>query len=87
MSHSLDHFGHHALSCKNGSNVVSCHNRIRDTLFEFCQHACLGAQLEAGSSLGHEVRQTCPADVLIPNWDLGKPVAFDLCVTSRKPSK
>jgi hypothetical protein len=31
MSHSLDHFGHHALSCKNGSDVVSRHNRIRDT--------------------------------------------------------
>ena len=82
MSHSLDHFGHHALSCKNGSNVVSCHNRIRDTLFEFCQRAGLGVQLEAGSSLGHEARQTRPADVLIPNWELGKPAAIDLCVTN-----
>ena len=82
MSHSLDHFGHHALSCKNGSAVVSHHSRIRDTLFEFCQHACLGAQLEAGSSLGHEARQTRTADILITNWDLGKPAAFDLCVTS-----
>ena len=33
----VPHFGHHALSCKNGSDVVSRHNRIRDTLFEFCQ--------------------------------------------------
>ena len=40
------------------------------------------AQLEAGSSLGHEARQMRPADVLIPNWELGKPAAFDLCVTS-----
>ena len=24
----------------------------------------------------------CPADVLVPNWDLGKPAAFDLSVTS-----
>ena len=23
-----------------------------------------------------------PADVLIPNWELGKPAAFDLCVRS-----
>ena len=37
---------------------------------------------EAESSLGHEAQQTCPADVLIPNWDLGKPAAIDLCVTS-----
>ena len=56
ISHSLDFFGHHALSCKNGSDVVSRHNRIRDTLFEFCQRVCLGAQLEAGSSLRHEAR-------------------------------
>ena len=82
MSHSLDQFGHHALSCKNGPDVVSRHNRVRDTLFEFCQRACLGAQLEAGSSLGHEARQTRPANVLIPNWELGKPAAIDLCVTS-----
>ena len=82
MSHSLDQFGHHALSCKNGPDVVSRHNRVRDTLFEFCQRACLGAQLEAGSSLGHEARQARPADVLIPNWELGKPAAVDLCVTS-----
>ena len=82
MSHSLDQFGHHALSCKNGPDVVSRHNRVRDTLFEFCQRACLGAQLEAGSSLGHEARQTRPADVLIPNWELGKPAAIDLCVKS-----
>eukprot|EP00731_Ephydatia_muelleri_P024447 Em0016g718a len=82
MSHSLDQYGHHVLSCKNGPDVVSRHNRVRDTLFEFCQRACLGAQLEAGSSLGHEARQTRPADVLIPNWELGKPAAIDLCVTS-----
>ena len=82
MSHLVDHFGHHALSCKNGPDVVSCHNRIRDTLFEFCQCACLGAQLEASSSLGHEAWQTCPANILIPNWELGKPAAVDLCITS-----
>ena len=26
--------------------------------------------------------RTCPADVLVPNWVLGKPAAFDLSVTS-----
>ncbi|KAL5493235.1 hypothetical protein EMCRGX_G014382 [Ephydatia muelleri] len=42
----------------------------------------LGALLEAGSSLGHEARQTRPANILIPNWELGKPAAVDLCITS-----
>lgn len=44
-------------------------------------HACLGAQLEAGGSLGREARQTHPADTLIPNWELGKPAAMGLCIT------
>ena len=71
-SHSLDYFGHHALTCRK---VVTRHNRIRDTVFELCQRACLGAQLEAGSSLGL-------ADILFPNWELGQPAAVDLSITS-----
>ena len=43
-SHSLDYFGHHALTGRKGPDVV--HNRIRDTIFELGQLACLGAQLE-----------------------------------------
>ena len=62
--------------------MVTCHNRIRDTILELCQRACLGAQLEAGSSLGHEKRQTRPADILVPNWELGQPAAVDLSITS-----
>ena len=35
-----------------------------------------------GSGWGLEKSRTQPADVLIPNWSLGKPVALDLTVTS-----
>ena len=53
-----------------------------DTPFlEFCQCACLGAQLEAGSKLGHEAWQMHPTDILIRNWELGKPAATDLYIT------
>ena len=38
--------------------------------------------MEVGSGLGHDERRTQPADVLVPNWDLGKPAAFDLTVAS-----
>ncbi|KAL5487232.1 hypothetical protein EMCRGX_G019809 [Ephydatia muelleri] len=38
--------------------------------------------MEVGSGLGHDERRTRPADVLVPNWDLGKPAAFDLTVAS-----
>ena len=62
--------------------MVSRHNRLRDVLLESCQQACLGPQVEAGSGLGHEGHRTQPADIVIPHWNLGKPAAFDLTVTS-----
>ncbi|KAL5479665.1 hypothetical protein EMCRGX_G023219 [Ephydatia muelleri] len=37
---------------------------------------------EAGSGLGHELRNTRPADILASNWLCGKPAAFDLTVVS-----
>ena len=37
---------------------------------------------ETRSGWGSEKCRTWPADVLIPNWSLGKPVALDLTVTS-----
>ena len=72
-------YGHHALCCKLGSDVVSHHNRLRDIFNDFCHSACLAPQLEMG---GWSRDCTHPADVLVPNWVLGKPAAFDLSVTS-----
>ena len=45
--------------------------------FYFCQRAFLGPRLEMGCEAG-SISQSCPADDLVPNWDLGKPAAFDL---------
>ena len=39
-------------------------------------------RLEMGCGARLTNSQSCPADVLVPNWDLGKPAAFDLSVTS-----
>ena len=61
---------------------MSQHNILRDVLLESCRQVCLGPQVEAGSGLGHEEHRTWPADILIPHWDLGKPAALDLAVTS-----
>ena len=49
---------------------------------ETCRRACIGARVEAGSGLGHDQRRTRPADVLVPDWMLGKPAAFDITITS-----
>ena len=72
----LDDFGHHSLTCKHGVDVVSRHNKLRDVFYDFCQRACLGPCLEMGCKAGSD-SQSRPADVLVPNWDLGKPAAFD----------
>ena len=81
-THSLDPLGHHALTCKYYGDVVSCHNRLRDALFESCTQAGVDVQMEVGSGLGHDEWCTRPADVLDLNWDLGKLADFDLTVTS-----
>ena len=39
-------------------------------------------QLEVGFSLGADKRHSLPADILVQNWIIGKPAAFDLMVTS-----
>ena len=81
-SFALDDFGHHALSCKHGGDVVLRHNKFQDVFLDFCQCVCLGPHLEMGCRAGYTNSQSRPADVLVPNWDLGKPVAFDLSVMS-----
>ena len=45
-------------------------------------YAHLSVKVEAGSYLSKDHSHTSPADILVPNWSLGKPAAFDLSVTS-----
>ena len=40
------------------------------------------AWVHVWSGAGYTNSQSRPADILVPNWDLGKPAAFDLSVTS-----
>eukprot|EP00731_Ephydatia_muelleri_P029904 Em0021g427a len=69
-------------SCKHGGDVVLRHNKLWDVFLDFCQCACQGPCLEMGCGAGYTNSQSRPADVLVPNWDRGKPAAFDLSVTS-----
>ena len=61
--------------------MVSRHNKLRDVLAESCRRAHLGVQVEMGNNLTNH-SHTRPADLLVPNWVLGKAAAFDLSVTS-----
>ena len=77
----LDPLGHRGITCKRGGDVVSPHNKLRDVLAESCRQAHRGVQVEMGNNLTNH-SHTRPADLLVPNWVLGKPEAFDLSVTS-----
>ncbi|KAL5475887.1 hypothetical protein EMCRGX_G025764 [Ephydatia muelleri] len=78
----LDPLGHHALTCKRGGDVVTRHNKQRDTHAETCCRAHLSVKVEAGSNLTKDHSHTRPANILVPNWSLGKLAAFDLSVMS-----
>ena len=49
----LDPLGHHALTCKRGGDVVSRHNKLRDTLAEACCRAHLIVKVESGRMQPH----------------------------------
>ena len=39
--HPLDPLGHHALTCKQGGDAVSRHNKFRDVVLHTCHRACI----------------------------------------------
>ena len=57
-------------------------NALRDVFSQFCHRARLGGQLEVGHGSGVDSPHSRPADILVPNWMIGKPAAFDLMVVS-----
>ena len=81
-NHRLDPLGHHALTCKYRGDVVLRHNSHRDVFVESCHRACSGGLVKVGNGLGLDRLPYRPADVLINNWHLGKPAAFDLTIPS-----
>eukprot|EP00731_Ephydatia_muelleri_P030242 Em0021g765a len=75
-SSALDPDCHHALTCRSGGDVIARHNKLRDCVANLCSKACLSPQLEKGPGIDF----SRPADVLVPNWSLSNPAAFDLKV-------
>ena len=58
------------------------HNRLRDVIVDLCHSARLGVKIEVGSRLTPDLRQTRPADVLVADWERGRPAAWDVTVAS-----
>ena len=58
------------------------HNALREFFPQFCHRAWLGGQLEVGYGSGADSPNSRPADILVPNWMIGKPAVLDLIVVS-----
>eukprot|EP00731_Ephydatia_muelleri_P014454 Em0008g174a len=55
---------------------------VRDTLVHFLHRAHASVQVEVGAGLFPDHSQSRPADILLQNWNLGRPVALDISVVS-----
>ena len=64
-------------TCGSGGDVIARHNQLRDCIADFCHKACLSTQIEKGSGILPK-DQSRPADILVPNWSLSCPAAFDI---------
>ena len=71
------------LTCHSGSEVITRHNQLRDCIADFCHNACLSPQIEKGSGILPK-DQSRPADILVSNWSLFRPAAFDIKVINLK---
>ena len=77
----LHHLGHHAVTCKHGGDVTR-HNKLSYCIVEVCRRAHIGVRVEVGNNLTPSHSKTRPADILIPNWVMGRIAALDVSVTS-----
>jgi hypothetical protein len=75
----LDILGHHHMTCGSGDFRTSRHNRLRDSLSRLLSAAGMSPRLEQGAD-ERDLRR--PADILVPDYKLGKSAAFDLTVVS-----
>ncbi|KAL5510752.1 hypothetical protein EMCRGX_G006353 [Ephydatia muelleri] len=56
--------------------------KIRDILVEICRRAHIGIKVEVGNNLSRDHSKTRPANILLPNWFLGRTAALDVSITS-----
>ena len=49
---------------------------------ETCHRAHIGVKVKVGNNLSRDHSKTRPADILLPNWVLGRTAALDVSITS-----
>ena len=93
----LDKFGDHCLVCPNGGDRTRRHNHQRNLVYHYAQSAGLNPELEKpgllqprpflgslpeNGVLPNDPTARRPADVYIPRWRQGLPLAIDFAITS-----
>ena len=75
-----DPFGDHQVSCGGNGDRIYQHDSLRDAIFSAAQSAALAPRREVPSLIPKS--HSCPADIFLPYWKRGRPVALDVRVIS-----
>ena len=75
-----DPFGDHHVGCRGNRDHIACHDSLRDILFSATQSAALVPQKEMPSLIPGG--SSCPANIFLPYWKCGHPVALDVTIIS-----
>ena len=76
----MDIFGDDAVSCYGRSNIISRHDRVRDTIMATCSSTNLSPVCEQKHLLPeNNIR---PGDVYLPSFVAGQPAALGVTITS-----
>ena len=76
----IDVYGDHQVGCRGNRDLIRRHDAVRDVLYAAAQSAALAPRKEMPSLIpGSSSR---PADIFLPQWKGGRPVALDITVIS-----
>ena len=79
-SATLDIFGDDAVSCHGRGDIISRHDRVRDTIMTACSSANLSPVFQQKYLLPEN--NSRPGDVYLPSFIAGQPEALDVTITS-----
>ena len=67
------------MTWKCGGDAMSRHYNLWDILVESFHRAHLSVnRVEVGSWVSADISLSCPGDILVQDWDRGKPAASDV---------
>ena len=75
-----DPFGDHQVGCGGNGDRITRHNAVRDVIFSAAQSAALAPSKEMPNLIPDSSSR--PADVFLPIWSRGRPLAIDVQVIS-----